>query len=507
MLLIYEDNLELFRLSLFTLNYQKLSQKAKLFFSILDNEEQFQKVFYNFFTHGYTYNHYMKYAILSQDDIGKIKRFQSALLSSNYLIYPYSTQLKELLKAPEYLVEKYPFLDLSKEYFDISPLSKKPVILIASGPSLGKNILWLQKNQDKFFIVCVMSSIKTLYKYSIKPDLVLHMDSQELSIGLLDKIDIENFFDQTLFIFSSVVARNVLKRVPKDKIYCFESASRYKQGFRTFASPSIGEVSYAITLILGTEELYLLGLDMALDPETMASHTQEHVFSGEAKGNSAEHEQYTSMRETIFYTKGNFLETVPITSLFKISLAAFNRYSKELLHHNQKVFNLNNGAYLEGAQALHVEDIDTKKFITLEKREKFNQLRSFFDAISQNSMNKADIDNLDEQIAEAKRLLSLVNAFKQSATTSNYDIYIKQFYALYAQLLNFENQGKYDINLLFSSYTQLIFGYIFDIFNTKQLKNQKRHVKKINEIYIKQLLKILNLYLTTMKVYREWAEK
>jgi hypothetical protein len=65
----------------------------------------------------------------------------------------------------------------------------------------------------------------------------------------------------------------------------------------------------------------------------------------------------------------------------------------------------------------------------------------------------------------------------------------------------------YDINRVFSAYLQYIASYIFDIFNTKQLKNQKRHVKKINEIYIRQLLKILNLYLTTMNVYKEWAEK
>lgn len=505
-LFIYEDNLELFRLSLFSVNYKKLSKNATLFFSIMDDDESFRDIFQHFFKKGYTYNHYIKYSILSENDIPKIKRLQSAIISSSYLIYPYSVQLKELLRAPEYLVERYPFVDLSKEYINISPLSKKPVLLVASGPSLDKHAQWLQDNKDKFFIISVLSSVKALHKYNVKPDIVLHMDSQEISVGLLDKIDSKSFFDKTLFIFSSVVARNVLRQVPKENIYCFESASNYKRDFRTITSPSIGEVSYAITLILGAKEIYLLGLDLALDAQTLRSHSQEHTISGKVHAKK-EHDQYTSMRDTIFYTKGNFLESVPITPLFKISLIAFNRYSKQLLQHGQKVFNLSNGAYLEGTHPLNTKDLDTKQLITLHQQEKFNELKSFMDSISENGMNAADMKNLNEQIAEAQRLHLLVDEFKHKALTDDYPAYIKQFYALYKELLNLDNHSKYDINNVFNSYLQLIAGYIFDFFNTKNLKNQKEHTKKIHEIYVRQLLKILDLYLITMRVYKEWAEK
>ncbi|MCK4875752.1 MAG: hypothetical protein KAS26_07890, partial [Sulfurimonas sp.] len=114
--------------------------------------------------------------------------------------------------------------------------------------------------------------------------------------------------------------------------------------------------------------------------------------------------------------------------------------------------------------------------------------------------------NFDNQIKEAQRLLKVVEDFKKSVSVTNYDTYVRDFYALYNELLNL-NRKDYDINHVFSIYLQSIVSYIFDIFNTKGLKNQKRHLKKINEIFIRLLIKILTLYLTTMRVYRAWIDK
>ncbi|MDD3475263.1 MAG: DUF115 domain-containing protein [Sulfurimonas sp.] len=504
LILIVEDNLELFRLSLFTTDYQNLSIKARVFFSIMDNEYEFKEVFTNFFTEGYLYNHYIKYSSFTQNDMLKIKTIQDAIVRSNHLIYPYSVKLKELLKAPEYLVEKYPFLNLSKTYSSV--LSTKPVLLIASGPSLGNNSAWLQENKDKFFIIAVLSSVKTLYKIDVKPDVVLHMDSQSLAIAFFDTIDKESFFDKTIFLLSSVVSRNVVDAIPKEQIYFFETASNYKQNSRIPGVPSIGEASYAISLILGAKELYLLGLDLALDPETGNTHTKDHAFFKENNPNNLKSEQYTSLRDTVFYTKGNFLEKVPTNALFDMSAKSFNVISKIFLKNEQNVYNLNNGAYLEGAIPLHSENLDTSMFDSLSQIEKFKQLKTFLDEISENHMNESDIKNMDIQIEEAARLLRLVQEFKNSSSAVNKESYLKEFYALYIELLNISKK-EHDINHVFSSFLQNIVSYIFDILNTKQLKDEQEHIRIINQIYIKQLIKILDLYLITMRIYREWIDK
>ena len=505
-LFIMEDNLEIFRLSLFTTNYQRLSQQARLFFSIMENEIEYESIFRDFFNQAYTHNHYIKYAMFSQNDIKKIKRIQDSIVKSRHLIRPYSKHLRELLKAPEYLVEKYPFINLSNDYSKISPLSNKPVLLIASGPSLGHNSKWLQENKDKFFIIAVLSSVRTLYALDVKPDIVTHIDAGDLSINLLDDVDYKSFFDKTIFLFSSVLSRSVIDVLPKTEVYFFETSSNYKKDSKIISMPSIGEITYAVSLILGSQELYLLGLDLALDPETKSDHSKEHIFASHKKDTTTENEQYTSLKDTVNYTKGNFLNEVPITPVYHMSVIGFGVVSRTYLTHNQRVFNLNNGAFLEGATPLHAEDLDTTKFSTLDKAEEFKQIKIFLDKISEDSMNKDDIENFDNQIKEAQRLLKVVEDFKKSVSVTNYDTYVRDFYALYNELLNL-NKKDYDINHVFSIYLQSIVSYIFDIFNTKGLKNQKRHLKKINEIFIRQLIKILTLYLTTMRVYRAWIDK
>lgn len=506
-LFIMEDNLEVFRLSLFTTNYQQLSKQALLFFSIMDNDKEFASIFGEFLTQGYTHNHYIKYSILTQDDIKKVKRIQDSIVKSRHLIRPYQKELKELLKAPEYLVEHYPFIDISKNYSTISPLSDKPVLLIASGPSLNKNSKWLQDNKDKFIIIAVLSSVLTLHALGVKPDIVTNIDSDTIYVKMLSTIDIKDFFNKTVFIFSSVVAKNLVNALPKEQLYFFETASGYKKGSRIIATPSVGETTYGLSLILGVKKLYLLGLDLALNPQTKNTHSPEHIFSRVLDGTTEQNEQYTSLHDTFFYVKGNFLDKVPTTALYHLSINGFANMSKHYLTNNQIVYNLNNGALLEGATPLPIEEINTTEFSLFDKEKYFKQTKLFLDGISENNLNKHDIENFDRQIEEATRLLELVKSYKQSVSTSDFATYIKEFYALYIELLNLKNETKYDINNVFALYLQRIISYIFDIFNTKNLKNEKEHIKNINEIYIRQLIKILDLYLITMKIYREWAEK
>ncbi len=500
---ILEDNLELFRLSLFTTDYSELSTKTKLFFSIMDNEHDFKESFGDYFMSAYNNNHYLKYVTFSQNDISKIKEIQKYIITSQYLSFPYSSHLKELLKAPEYLIQNYPFINTSIIHSD-SPFANKPVLLIASGPSLGNNEKWLQMNKEKFFIVTVLSSVKTLYKLGVKPDVVVHIDSQARSINLLDGVNITDFFDNTFFIFSSVLSRNMIDKFPKDRVFCIETASHYKQNFGTLTAPSIGETTYALSLIFATKELYLLGLDLALDPETKQSHSKEHMDGVVVKEESKDHENYTTMKGTIFYTKGNFLKEVPTTPVYNLSVLVLNSFSKNYLINNQKVYNLSNGAYLEGTIPLHPKDFKTEKFTDLSSEEKVNSIRTFLDSISESSVNQLDIDFLDVQIREAQRLLSLVQEFKKVTSTSNYESYMVNFYLLSTDAIRLYKDEKHDINIILYTYLHYVSSYIFDIFNTKGLKNSKRHLKKINSIFIEQLIKILDLYLTTMLVYRKF---
>ena len=506
-LFIIEDNLELFRLSLFVIPYNILANTATLFLSIMEDKEEFSDSLGLFYLKAYNYNHYIKYSVFSSSNIKHIKDIQSFIVSSQFLSFPYSSELKELLKAPEYLIQSYPFLNLSKVHNN-KFINNKPVLLLAAGPSLDNNLQWLKENYHKFVIIAILATTNTLYKAGIKPDIIVHIDAGLHNWkSFIKDIEVQDFFKDTLVLLSSVITRELIDKFDKKNVYCFESASDYKKDFDTITSPSIGETTYALSLVLGAKELYLLGLDLALDPKTNLTHSKEHISSKEIKqSTTAEESQYVGLTDTAIKIKGNFLESILTLPLFQTSIAGFNRFSKRYLTEEQKVYNLNNGAYLEGTIPLHVEQISTKKFKTLDKQDKFNELKSFLNTISEDTLNTKDIDNLNKQLNEALRLYNYLEEFDNNVNTSNYSIYMKSFYTLSSEFINLNQEEKLNINTVFHSYLMYVTGYIFDIFNTKDLKNTKRHLKKVNKIFVEQSKKILDLYITTMEVYVEFAE-
>jgi len=504
-LFIIEDNLELFRLSLFVTPYYILANNTELTFSVMQNNREFRVSFESFFVKAYNYNHYIKYSVLSSTNIKHIKTIQSYIVSAQFLSFPYTSQLKELLKAPEYLIQGYPFVDFSSIH-ENKLLDSKPVLLIASGPSLGNNIEWLKENQDKFIIIAVLSSIKTLNKHNIKPNIVINIDASTRSPRLLEGVDVKEFFNQTLLILSSVVTRKLIDSFEKKNTYCFETASDYKKGFNTLTAPSVGESAYAVSLLLGTKELYLLGLDLALDPETNLTHSQEHHDSRKLTHSSKEDDNYMKLNDSTVKIKGNFLPEVLTLPVYQTSIEGFNRFTERYLTNNQKVYNLNNGAYLEGTIPLHVEDVDVNSFKNIDKNSTYNELKKILNTISEDKLNQKDISNLKQQLNEAKRLGKYVQEFKSNVNTSNYSIYMQSFYTLSSELISIKNEEKLNINIVLYTYLVYVTGHIFNLFNTKDLKNIKRHMKKINKIFTEEIMKILNLYITTMEVYLEFAE-
>jgi len=505
-LFIIENNLELFRLSLFTTDYNILSKGPELFFSIMNTEAEFRASFEEFFIKAYNYNHYLKYINFPGNTNDDIKKIQSYIVSAQFLSFPYSSELKELLKAPEYLIQGYPFVDFSKIHKN-SPLADKPILLVASGPSLGNNIQWLKENKDKFIIIAVLSSIKTLHKHNIKPTILIHLDAGPRSPRWVKDIDVDTFLNETIVLLSSVVTRKLIDSFNKKNTYCFETASNYKIDFNTLTAPSVGESSYAVSLLLGSKSLYLLGLDLALDPETNLTHSKEHHDSRELVNNSSDiHDNYMKLNDSMVKIKGNFLSDIFTLPVYQTSISGFNSFTKRYLTDNQKVYNLNNGAFLEGTIPLHVENLDTNGFKTLDKKLLFNEINLFLNNISENKLNTKDIKNLNEQLCEAKRLAKYVEDFTLNVNTSNYSLYMQSFYTLSSELINIKKEEKLNINIVLYSYLVYVTGHIFNLFNTKDLKNVKRHMKKINKIFTEQIMKILDLYITTMEVYVEFAE-
>ncbi len=506
--LIIENDLELFKLSLFTIPYFEVFETTAVFYSLSESEAEFKSTFDRYFTAGYNHNQFLKYTILSDNYIDKIKIIQNFIITQDYITYPYSIKLRNLLRTPTYLIEGYNYMNISKQVTSHKYIDK-PVILIAAGPSLQKNIEWLKLNQNKFIIVTALAALQTLDAHDIKPDVVVNIDSSNIIMKFFQGIDIDRDYADTPFLFSSMVNQNVVNKIAKDNIYFFESTTNYKKDFGTLSTPSIGETIYGLLLIFGFKNIYLLGLDLALDPDTKQLYSnKEYEPKGIITDDKNKNIYNTQLGKSIIHVRGNFLESVPTLPLFKISIFDFAIITNLKKSNSQNVYNLNNGAFLEGSMPTKINDINMENISDINKNSKSHKenLLSIFQPISEKYANINDIKNLQKSISEADRLYKIVQIQMSIKSYSSLDSFMINLARLINELIGKDKEDVLDINNVMYYYIRFISPYIFDLFNTKELSNHKKHIKYINKTLLKQIEKMLVMYIQTLKVYIVYGE-
>jgi len=97
--LIIEDNIEIFKLSLFTTNYYEIAKNAKIYFSVLEDVHTFTETYNKFMKDSYTYNYLLKYNHLKTHSLTKLKHIISLAGSQLFVAFPYQLQLDKLIQT------------------------------------------------------------------------------------------------------------------------------------------------------------------------------------------------------------------------------------------------------------------------------------------------------------------------------------------------------------------------------------------------------------------------
>lgn len=491
---LQENNLELFRLSLFVTHYARLAKQCNLFLSVMEDDEGKKQTFINFLETGNNYNLYLKQISLTEEYQEDLFQYQNYVMMQEHIVYPYSAYLLRFIDSPRYIAEEKPFLNISDVHHD-NILSQKPVLFLFSGPSTAKNIDWIQENKERFIIVAALSTCRYLNKQQIKPDIVVHIDPNgEGTLALLDGLK-EDFFEEVILIFASNLHPDVANRFANNQVYFIEQGTNYKKGFGQFSSPSVGEYTYAIFLILGATKIYLLGIDLALDPDTLSSHSPEHPLEHKAQeGNEGVNLDYIMIP-----VAGNFVESVPTYTMHVLSIDQFGRMS-QLFKKDQQVYNLSNGALLGGAEPLHAHDVIVNDMPELNREKVRIELINMFNGIASSEFREEDRSVLRYQLKEAKKLKSIIDKFKKQKFTMP-SLYINALAKLNQELSDMDKKTGSDLAEVYYLYMKVVFSYICEIFNTQTLERPKDHIDAINAILMGQLDKIANTFIDRFEGY------
>ena len=491
--LIIEEDLELFRLSLFVTDYAHLGEESTLYFSVFDEEDVFREQLNTFLEDRFIYNHYLKYFFMLSAHEEMLKKTQSHFASQSQLLFTYNALLANYIKPLQHLKNGYRILNihaLSK----MDPFKKKPILVLAAGPSLARNIGWVKENANKFVIIAVTAVLKQLEKAGIKPDIITHVHSFEDSNAHLNNLESIDFIKDAVAIFSASAPVSFVKRFDSSKVYLIEGVTAYKKEFGIFSASNVGNFSAGIAFLLGSEKIYLLGLDLAMDQKTGKTHIDTHSFVDQVDLQREEAlEDAVDLKKSLLEIRGNFTDKITTSVLFDTYIYEFSILVDHYKKPYQQVYNLSEGAYLKDTIPLHPEDFDIMKSEKIDKVDLYNKVFKVFENFSAKELTSEEKKHLDSRLEYAEKVRSTLARY-QNRKYANIDEYQYHLIGLIIELLGSEEEQTLDLSMIYQNYFQYIMSFIFDMLNTRELENPKHKIKKIHKILIEQLSKIEKVY-------------
>lgn len=500
---IYEPDLEVFRLSLFVTDYHLLSQQTKIIFSVMDYSNTFQIKLDQFISSYAQFSNYnVKYSKMSYITDDTIHNILSQLHLSNSNLFDYTKVLYDTIYSSYKHINNYNILTTKKKTEGFSLVKNKPVLFVGAGPSLTKNINWLRKNQKKFIIVSMGATYKKLFENDIKVDIVTTVDPQYeiLNRTHFNEEDVVLLKD-TIVIASISTPTKILNRFNKEKLFLFETYQAFKEKSNAYNGASIGEVTLSILLDINIENIYLLGIDLAIDMKTGSSHyegyeNQKKALDDHSKVNSVLKGENTDLKDEYLEVKGNTLEKTITTRIFALSI---NQYTKNIhlyKKENQNIYNLSKeGAYIEGTEYINIDTINTS--LESKNTPEINLLENLTH-ISELGLNGNELYKLSTLIDKINKLYDYIQVEFKTIKVKNIEEFNKKLDLLIQKTLECNN---YTLSNIIGNYLNFSLTYIYASLNNNKLskKNEQKKLKKVDIVLIKHLEKIVEAFYFYLK--------
>ncbi len=144
----------------------------------------------------------------------------------------------------------------------------QPVICVAAGPSLDKNIHLLEEAKNKALIICVDAALRTMLQHKIRPDLVVSIDYSEGTRNLFDEVmeQTENLFlaaDPEIFpgVLSDFKGRKFIINLNKPLTHWLSKLVTDKGTLDKGAS--VAHAAFSLARAMGADPIILVGQDLS----------------------------------------------------------------------------------------------------------------------------------------------------------------------------------------------------------------------------------------------------
>ncbi|MFY4766850.1 motility associated factor glycosyltransferase family protein [Campylobacter sp. GB48] len=234
------------------------------------------------FTHSSYYNNYKEIPFIE-------KNIQELC---SYLITELGNNSKDSIQGITQLLHNLPYQLANPSLKDLLNQRKNKndnAIIVASGPSLIKQLPLLKENVNKATIICVDGSYPILAKYNIKPDYVLSLERTEIISEFFNN-DFKEFDKGILFILVSLIHPKTIEYLNKNnrKFILVHRPLPFAQSLNMDdygylgTGMSVANMAYELAVKLGHKNIILIGQDLAYD-ENGNSHPKDYVHGKESE--------------------------------------------------------------------------------------------------------------------------------------------------------------------------------------------------------------------------------
>jgi hypothetical protein len=367
-LFICEPNRDFFYASLFAIDWAKILEKvdesgANLYINIGDDGTHLFRdllgQFYNigpyvlsqtFFYQGY-YN-----AALNASIMQLREQLQIVVAMGEY--FDHACYAIEHTK--EALRNNIPFLRAKPSQYLSNQQRELPIIFVGNGPSLDYSIDTIRELKERAIIVSCGTSLQALQRNNITPDFHAEIELNRATYDWAYRVDDLEFLKKITLLSCNGIHPDTCNLYKNVKFAFKEGESATvsmlnvigadKAESLEFSFPTVSNFAINLFLKLGFNQIYLFGVDMGFVDNQKHHASQSGYYTQQGK----ELYKYTDENNTGLLVPGNFRPVVSTKYEFKLAKTIIEQ---ALAAHKIDCYNTSDGARIEGASALNIDNI------------------------------------------------------------------------------------------------------------------------------------------------------
>ncbi len=474
LIIVYEPDPYKFVVSLFNIDYRNMFENYKMYLIIGNNEDIIRRSIKNVLTSNNPVLVPFIAKIKLYENNPYCENFDFNLKKAIYLSIKgwgfYDDEKIALKHGIENLKDKSSYL-----YRPSKKIKNSTAFIIASGPSLEKDIDFIRKNSSRAVIFSCGTAIHKLYKEGIIPDFHIELERETIRKEILEKLPSE--YLKNIDLIAADVIHPDIKKMFRNSYLFFREGSIHTQLLKPSLippaiSPTVTNSATSISIISGFENIIFFGTDMGFK-EKNKKHVSGTIFD------SKEFKYIEEFMDNYLETEGNFGGTV-----FTNDILLWSKEHLEILisHFNdRKFFNCSDGARIKNA--IPVKNPAEINIPEIEKDKILENIKSLFSEDYNRIINPdisdyytISINMLDDFIRYIEK--SDIKNFK------NLIYFIKESYEL---ILDYQ---RYNIPyVLLSGSMKTVLMYMYKIGITYS-ENNDRIIEDLKSRVLEGLLKI-----------------